>query len=139
MLDGRLVKLRKVAGASRWHLVDIDENSFLRIARIEGQHTMVDVLLQTFASIASSESAARCSRKQTGLDPLRLRVSWPGNILHDDAPFTVSVHGTNGAGVKDIAGTDVSLVANPVTLFEGTAVIVGIIKVLFRQRCQAID
>lgn len=100
---------------------------------------MVDVLLKTFALITRRESTTRCSGKQASFNPLGLSVAWPGNILDDDTPLTISIYCTNRAGVKDVTGADVSFIADPVTFFKGTAMIVGIIKVFLRQRRQAID
>lgn len=113
-------------------MVDVDKNALLRITGIEGEHPLIDVLLKAFAAIARGDSTTRCSSEQTSLDPLGLRVSWPCNILHDDTPFTVSIHCTKGTGVEDVAGADVSFVSDPVALFKSLAVIIRVVEMILR-------
>ena len=48
-----------VARTGRWQLVDVDEETSLGITRIEGEHTVVDVLLDAGAAMARSQSTAR--------------------------------------------------------------------------------
>lgn len=121
-----------VARASRWQFVKVNENSLFGIARIEGQHALVDVLLQAFAAIARSQSAARGAGEQANLDTLGLRVSRPGDILNDGTPFTVNVQSAQRAGVMDIAGANVSFLADPVGHLESLARVVGVVVMFLR-------
>ena len=61
-----------VAGASRCELEDVDENALVRVAGIEGQHPMVDVLLRALALVARSQKSASGIREKAGLEPGRL-------------------------------------------------------------------
>ena len=55
-----------VAGASRCELEDVDENALVRVAGIEGQHPMVDVLLRALALVARSQKSASGIREKAG-------------------------------------------------------------------------
>lgn len=119
-----------MARTGRWQLVDVDENPFLDIARIERKHTLVNVFLEAFAAMAWSQSAARGAREQTFLYALSLGVAWPGNILNNDAPFTFDIYGAERTSVKHVTRANVSFITDPVTLFKGVAVVVRIAKML---------
>lgn len=121
-----------VTRASRWQFVNVNKNSLLSIARIEGQHALVDVLLHAFAAKARSQSAARGAGEQASLDTLGLRVSRPGDILNDGTPFTVNVQSAQRTGVLDIARADVSFLANPVGLLKGLALVIGVVVMFLR-------
>lgn len=55
-----LVKFRRnVAGAGRWQLVDVNEETSLSITRIKREHTVVDVLLNAGAAVARCQGTAR--------------------------------------------------------------------------------
>ena len=77
-----------VTRASRWHLVSVDEYALVCIARIEGEHTVDGVLLKALAEVARGQRTASGFREQASLGPLSLGVSWPGDVLDNDAPFT---------------------------------------------------
>lgn len=132
-----LVFDRDVARAGRWQFVDIDEKTFMGIARIEGKHTVVDVFLDASAVIARSQCTARGSWIQTSFNALRLSVI--SNILNDDAPFSFNIHGTNWTSVKDVARTNVSFTSDPVALVERIAIVQGIIEVVFILGGDSID
>ena len=126
-----------MARTSRWQLVGVDEETAVRIARVERQHAMVDVLLEALAVVARSQSAASGFREQAGFDALRLRVV--GDVLDDDAPFAVDVLGAQRSGVFDVAGADESFTADPVTLVELFAVVERVVEFLFLRFGDAID
>ena len=118
--------------ARRWQFVNVNENSLLNVTRIEGQHTLVDVFLHAFATVARSQCAASGSGEQTTFDALSLRVSRPGDVLNDGPPFTVNIQSAQRTAVVDIAGADVSFLANPVAFIKGLALVCGIVKVFLR-------
>ena len=126
-----------VARAGRWQLVDVDEETPLRIARVEGEHAVVDVLLDAGAAIARSQCAASGFGEQTGLDALGLRVVM--DVLDDNSPFAQDVGGADWAGVFDVAGADETFTADPVALVELLSVVLTVVKVVLSQRSQTID
>jgi hypothetical protein len=92
---------------------------------------MIDVLLDTGAVMTRSQGTARCAGEQASLHPLGLGVV--GDILYDDTPFAFDVHCTDGTGVNNVAGADVSFTANPVALVKRFTVVVGVVEfVLFQ-------
>ena len=99
------------------------------IARIEGKHPLVDEFLDTSAAVTRSQSTARCAREQTGFDALGLGVI--GDILDNNAPFSIDVLGAEWAGVLDTTGADVAFFTNPVALLEWISVVQGIIEMVF--------
>ena len=112
-----------VARASRRQLEGIDEDTFVRVTGVEGEHAVVDVLLQALAVVARSKGTASGFGEEAGFDALGLGVSGPGVVLDNDAPFTISVLSAQGTGVLDVARADESLAANPVSLIELLAVV----------------
>ena len=118
--------------ARRWQFVNVNENSLLNVTRIEGQHTLVDVFLHAFATVTRSQCAASGSGEQTTFDALSLRVSRPGDVLNDGPPFTVNIQSAQRTAVVDIAGADVSFLANPVAFIKCLALVCGIVKVFLR-------
>ncbi len=128
-----------VARAGRWQLVDVDEDSLLGIAGIEGKHPLVNILLQTFAAETRGQGATRCTGEQTSFDALSLGVSGPGVFLDDDPPFSIDIHCPEWASINDVARADVSLVTRPVALLEEFPFVVGVVEVCLSQRGQSID
>ena len=128
-----------VARAGRWQLVDVDEDSLLGIAWIEGKHPLVNIFLQTFAAETRGQGATRCTREQTSFDALSLGVSGPGVFLDDDPPFSIDIHCASRTSVNDVTRTDVSLFTRPVSFFVELAVVVGVVEVVFGQRSQSLD
>ena len=49
---------------------------------------MDGVLLKALAEVARGQRTASGFREQASLGPLSLGVSWPGDVLDNDAPFT---------------------------------------------------
>lgn len=126
-----------VARASRWKLVGVDEETLVRVAWVEGEHAVVDVLLQAFAAVARSQGTARGFREQARFNTLGLGVV--GHILNDHTPFTIDVLGADWASVFDIAGADETFTTNPVTLIELFAVVERVIEFLFLLLGDTID
>ena len=126
-----------MARTSGGKFIDVDEQSFMRIARIEGQHSLVNILLDTFAFVARRQSAARCTREQASLYTLGLRVV--GHVLDDDTPFTFNVNGPNWPSVCDFRRADVALTADPVALLERRAVVVGVVESALLDGGQSVD
>ena len=77
-----------MARASGWQLVGVDEDALVSVARIEREHAVNGVFLETFAEVARGQRAASGFREQASLGPLGLGVSGPGDVLDNDAPFT---------------------------------------------------
>ena len=117
------------ARAGRWQLVNVDEQTFAGIARVEGEHAVVDVLLEALAPMTWSQSAARSPRVTANLNALGLRVDI--YILDDNSPFAQDVGGADWAGVFDVAGADETFTADPVALVELLAVVERVIEFLF--------
>ena len=130
---------RDVAGAGRGQFVDVDEQALVGVARVEGQHAVVDVLLQTFAVVARGQGTASSFGEQAGFDALGLSISGPSLSLDNDAPFAVYVLGTQRAGVVDIRRADESLTADPVALVELLSVVERVVEFLLLFLGDAID
>lgn len=117
-----------MARAGRRELVDVDEEALLGITRVEGKHTVVNVLLDALAAVARSQCATGSASVKTRFNALSLSVVV--DILDDHAPLAVYVAGTNGPAVKDITRADVTLISNPVALVERVSVVKRIVKVV---------
>lgn len=128
---------RYVARTSRRQLVDVDEETFVGITRIEGEHSVIDILLHTGATVARGQSTTRGTREQAGLDTLGLRVVC--DVLNNHAPFAVNIHRTDRTGIQYFAWADVTFTTDPVTLIEGLAVIEGIIEMVLLVSRNTID
>ena len=120
-----------MARASRWQLVNVDEDSLLRIAGIKGKHPLVNVLLQAFAAVARGQSATRGTGEQASFKALSLGVSRPGDFLNNDAPFTFNVHCTSRTSVNDVTGADVTFFPRPVSLLVEFAFVGRIVEMFF--------
>ena len=123
-----------VARASRWQLVNIDEDSLVGIARIERKHALINIFLETFAVKTRSQSATRGAGERTSFDALSLGVSGPGHFLDNNAPFSIDIHCSNRTAVNDIAGADVSFFTRPVSLLKEFAFVIGVVKMCLCQR-----
>ena len=119
--------------ASRWQLVNVDEDSLLRIAGIEGEHPLVNVFLETFAAETWGQSATRDTREQTSFDALSLGVTGPGDFLYNDTPFSFNIHSASGTAVNDVTRADVAFTAHPVALLVEFAFVVRVIEMFFGQ------
>ena len=120
-----------VARASGWQLVGVDENALVSVARIEREHAVDGVFLETFAEVARCQRAASGFREQASFGPLGLGVSGPGDVLDNDAPFTGRVLSAQGTRVSHVAWADETFTTNEVALVELLAVVERIIEFLF--------
>ena len=112
-----------MARAGRRQLEGVDEQTLVRFARVEGQHAVVNVLLEALAEVAWRQGTTGSFWEQAGLDTLSLVVLGPGDFLDDDAPLSGNVLGAQWSGVLDVGRADESLSADPVTLVELLAVV----------------
>lgn len=128
-----------VARASRRQLEGIDEDTFVRVAGVEGEHAVVDVLLQALAVVARSQGTAGGFREEASFDTLGLGVSGPGVVLDNDAPFTISVLSAQRTSVLDVAGANESLTADPVALIKLFAVIERVVEFLLLSLGDTVD
>jgi hypothetical protein len=112
---------RDVARTSRWQFENVYENTFGDIARIVREHSVVDVLLDTFRTMARGDSSAGGTRIQTSFNAMGLGVI--GNILDNDTPFSVCVQCAFRPCVKDIARTDVTFTAHPIAFRKHIAIV----------------
>ena len=111
-----------MARTGRREFENVNKKTLVCVAGVEGEHAVVDVLLNAFALIARSQSAARSASEEASLDALGLGVI--SDILDDDAPFTIDVLSANWASVEDVTGANVTLSADPVALLKCATVIV---------------
>ncbi len=107
-----LLVLLNVTWAGRRKLEDVDENSFVGITRVKGQHPVVDVLLRALGLIARSQKSAGRIREEAGLESRGLGIL--ENAVDDGPPFAVDVSGALGHGVDHLGGAKVSLRPDPV-------------------------
>lgn len=126
-----------VARAGGRQLERVDEETLVRVARVEGEHAVVHVLLQALAAVARGQSAAGGLGEQARLDAVGLRVV--GHVLDDHTPLTVDVLGAEGPGVLDVARADEALSANPVALVELLAVVERVVELFFLSLGDALD
>lgn len=122
---------RKIARASRWQLIDVDEQAPVHVTWIEGEHALINIFLNANTAIARSQSTTRGTGKQTSFRTLGLSVV--GNILNDDTPLTIDVLGADGTRIFNVTRADIPFTANPVALFESVAIVQIIIKMIFAQ------
>ena len=107
-----LSMLRQVTRTRRRELEDVDEDPLVRVARVEGQHPVIDVLLRALGLVAGREEPTGRVRVQAGLESGRLRVLL--DAVDDDPPFAVHVPGSLRGRVDDLRGAEVPLGSNPV-------------------------
>ena len=101
-----------MAAAGGRQPVDVDEEALVRVARVVGEHAMVNVLLGALALVAGGQRAARGVRVQARLQPRRLGVVV--HVVNDDAPLAGHVLGAARLGVGHVTGADVAGRAGPV-------------------------
>lgn len=118
-----------MARAGRRQLEGVDEQTLVGVTRIEGEHPVVDVLLDALALVARGQGAASGFGEQAALNALGLGVV--SDVLDNNAPFAVDVLGAEGAGVLDVARADEAFAANPVALVELFAVVERVVELLF--------
>lgn len=120
-----------VAAARSWHAIDVDEQALVWIARVVGEHTVVDVFLGALAVVAGSKGTAGGIREQTGLHSGGLGIIM--DIVDNDSPLASYVLGSFGHGVDDVTGAGVALGARPVgdivrVMTRRCACVKGIVK-----------
>ena len=101
-----------MAAAGGRQPVDVDEEALVRVARVVGEHAVVDVLLGALALVAGRQGATRGVRVQARLQPRRLRVVV--DVVDDHPPFAGHVLGAARLAVNDVTGADVAGRAGPV-------------------------
>jgi len=115
-----LALLWDVARASGWELVGIDEESSVWITGVDGDHPVVHVLLGTLALVArSQETTSRvwslASLQSGGLGVVVVAIAvLLGNVLQDDPPVPLDVHGPPDLGIVDVRWAEVAFRSNPV-------------------------
>lgn len=117
--------MRNVAGAGRWELVGINEESSVRVARVNGDHSVVNVFLGTFALVAGGKETAGgvwglAGLQAGGLGVVVVTVTvFFGDVLEDDSPVSFDVNGATDLGVVDVGWAKVTLRADPVRRIVG--------------------
>lgn len=101
-----------MAAAGGRQPVDVDEEALVRVARVVGEHAVVDVLLGALALVAGRQRAAGRVGVQARLEARRLRVVV--DVVDDDAPLAGHVARAARLGVGHVAGADVAGRAGPV-------------------------
>jgi len=112
--------LGDVAGAGAGQLVGVNEEAPVGVARVDGEHPVVDVLLGALRLVARSQQPTGAVGGQAGLQPGRLGVVVVavavalGDVLEDDPPVALNIHCSGDLGVVDVGGAKVALGSNPV-------------------------
>lgn len=134
--------LGDVAGACAGQLVGVNEEASVGVARVDGEHPVVDVLLGALRLVARSQQPAGTVGGQAGLEPGGLSVVVVavavalGDVLEDDPPVALNIHCSGDLGVVDVGGAKVALRSNPVGgvirrgALGGTTVVL-VVKVFF--------
>ena len=110
-----------MTGAGTGQLVGVDEESSVGITGVEGEHSVVDVLLGTLGLVAGGQQSAGAVREQAGLQSGGLGVVVVtvavtlGDVLEDDPPVTLNIDSPGDLGVVNIGGTEVTLGSDPVS------------------------
>ena len=108
-----------VTRATRRQLVSVNEESSVGVTGVEREHSVVDILLGTFGTIArSQESAGRvwsqASFQASSLSVVVMTVSVIlGNVLKNNSPKSFNVQSSLDLDVVNLAGTQVSFGSNP--------------------------
>jgi len=118
-----------VTGAGRGHFEFVDEEASPRVARIERQQAVVDVLLEALAAVAGIDGAARTAGLEARLQPLRLRHT--ADVLDDDAPLAAHVGGAHRPAVDDARRADEAVAgADPLGPIVRLARVVAVVEVV---------
>ena len=122
------------AGAGK--LVGVNEESPVGIAGVDREHPVVHILLGALALVAGGEESAGGVGVETGLQPgglgvvvVSVSVSL-GDVLQDDPPVSLNVHGARDLGVVHVAGAEVALGPDPVAGVVGRGALGGTAVVL---------
>jgi len=112
--------LGNMARTSRWQLVGIDKKSTVRIARVQGKHTVVNVLLSTLGLVTRGQKSAsrvggQASFQTSGLSVVVVTIRVVlRNVLQNHAPVPFNIDGPLDLAVHDLGGAQVALGADPV-------------------------
>jgi hypothetical protein len=111
--------LRNMAGASRGKLVGIDEKSTVRITGVEGEHSVVNILLGTFGVVTGGQKTAGrvwglagFQASSLGIVIVTVSVVF-GNMLEDNSPVPFNIDSTFDFGIFNSGGAKVALGSNP--------------------------
>jgi hypothetical protein len=116
----RISLLGNMARTSRGKLVGIDEKSTVRVTGVQGEHSVVNILLGTFGVITGSQKTAGRIGGLAGLQAGSLGVVVVtvgvvfGDMLEDNSPVAFDVDGTFDFGVFDGGRAKVSFRSDPV-------------------------
>ena len=112
--------LRNMARTSRGKLVGIDEKSTVWITRVQGKHSVVNILLGTFGVITGSQKSAGRIRglagfQAGGLGIVIVTISVVfGDVLENDTPVSFNVDSTFDFGVFNCGWAKVTFRSDPV-------------------------
>ena len=112
--------LGDVAGAGAGQLVGVNEEAPVGVARVDGEHPVVDVLLGALGLVARSQQPAGTVGGQAGLQPGGLSVVVVavavalGDVLEDDPPVALNIHCSGDLGVVNVGGAEIALGSDPV-------------------------
>jgi len=110
----------KVARASAGELVCIDEEPSVWVARINREHSVVDILLGTLGLVTGGEKTTSRVGEEAGLETGSLGVVVVTvsvslrDVLEDDPPVTFNIDSTGDLSVVNVRGAKVTLRSNPV-------------------------
>ena len=97
-----------VARAGRWQLVGVNEETPVKVTRVDRDHPVVDILLGALGLIARGQEATGRVGCLTGLQPGGLGVvvvSVPvllRDVLQNDPPVALNVHSSAELGILDV-------------------------------------
>lgn len=120
-----------MARAGRGELVGINEESSVGVARVEGDHSVVDILLGALAVVTRSQKSAGRIGGQAGFQAGGLGVVVVsiailfGDVLKNDTPVALNVDGTLDLGIVNLRGAQVTLGSRPVGQVEGRGALGG--------------
>jgi len=111
----------EVARASARELVSVDEEPSVWVARVNREHSVVDILLGALGLVARGEKTTSRVREQTGLKTgglgvvvVTVSVSLR-DVLEDDSPVSLNIDSASDLGVINIRGAKITLRSNPVS------------------------
>jgi len=109
-----------VTGTGTGELVGVNEESSVGVTGVDREHPVVDILLGALALVAGGEESAGIVRVEASLEPgslgvvvLSVSVSF-GDVLQDDPPVALDVHGPGDLGIVNVGGAQVALRSDPV-------------------------
>jgi len=111
----------EVARASARELVSVDEEPSVWVARVNGEHSVVDILLGALGLVARGKKTTSRVWEETGLKTSGLGVVVVTisvslrDVLEDDSPVSFNIDSTGDLGVVNIGGAKVTLGSNPMS------------------------